>query len=538
MAGKPFRLSIVSDVSDVLRGNKDIEGSLDDVADSLDDLARESQEAGRDLERGLSDGADDAAREVERATDKIGRSLEDTGDDARDAGRDIEKHLEDAADEGEKAAEKLERTFKEAFDEVKGDAKTSTREVADDTRRSMADAEDATEVFRDEAKSNLSESVSSFRGEVEDIPDLIQDILGGVVADLGPAGALGAAFAAVGFGLAVSFYEDWKEQAEKVEERISDMYEDMLESGRNYLSEQYLNEQISGILNSAEDAVIDYAKAQEIAAAAGLEVGAVVRAYAGHAESATEVQEALSERLREAVDEFHRLRDDGYLGAANALAQNIEQLRDYDDTLTGVTENVTTAAERAEIYRGAHLTSSEAVRDHLEAVADFDDTLNEAREAIEENNEEIKNSTERAEANRGVLAGLAGDMLDLRESAREAGASTADLTALQAEQADQFLDTAKKAGIEKDAALDLATQLGLIPENVATDIRERGADAVIEQARRVRDTVRAVTGEDYTVDIGARLPSRHELQNNLNALVWGLTAPTAQVRVRLGQSIE
>lgn len=537
MAGKPFRLSIVSDVSDVLRGNKDIEGSLDDVADSLDDLARESQEAGRDLERGLSDGADDAAREVERATDKIGRSLEDTGDDARDAGRDIEKHLEDAADEGEKAAEKLERTFKEAFDEVKGDAKTSTREVADDTRRSMADAEDATEVFRDEAKSNLSESVSSFRGEVEDIPDLIQDILGGVVADLGPAGALGAAFAAVGFGLAVSFYEDWKEQAEKVEERISDMYEDMLESGRNYLSEQYLNEQISGILNSAKDAVINYQRAQEIAAATGLDLATVVRGYAGEAESARIVQEALNEKIAEAEADFAAAAEQGN-AFGQALANDSPRLQGYREDLEQVAGTIASAAERAEVYRGAHLTSSEAVREHLEAVADFDDTLNEAREAIEENNEEIKNSTERAEANRGVLAGLAGDMLDLRESAREAGASTADLTALQAEQADQFLDTAKKAGIEKDAALDLATQLGLIPESVATDIRERGADAVIEQARRVRDTVRAVTGEDYTVDIGARLPSRHELQNNLNALVWGLTAPTAQVRVRLGQSIE
>lgn len=537
MAGKPFKLSIVSDVSDVVRGNKDIEGSFDEVADSLDDLARESRDAGRDVARGLGDGADDAARDVDDATDKIGRSLESTGDEARDAGRDIERHMDDAAREGDKAAEKLERSFKEAFDEVKGEARTSTRQVADDTRVNFDEAGNATETFRDEARSNLSETVSSFRGELEDIPQLFQDILGGVSADLGPAGAIGTIFAAAGLGLAVKFYEDWKEQAENVEQRISDMYDDMLESGQDYLSEQFLNTQISDILNSAEEAVIGYQRAQEIAAATGLDLTTVVRGYAGEAQAAQQVQDALNEKIAQAEREFTAAAEGGN-AFGEALQSDAPRLEGYRDTLAEVSGNIATAAERAEVYRGAQLTSTEAVRDHIAALADFDDTLKEARDAIAENNEEIENGSARARENEGVLSDLAGAMLEMRDSAREAGGSTAELTALQLEQAGQFLDTARAAGIEEDAALDLARQLGLIPDNVVTDIRERGARHVIDEARAVAAAARATADGEYRVDFGVRLPSRRELQEQLNALVWSLNAPTAQVRVRYGQSIE
>lgn len=538
MAGKPFKLSVVSDVSDVIRGNRDIEGSFEDVADSLDDVARESGDAGREIADGLRDGVDDAARDVDRATGKIGDSLEATGDDARDAGRDIERHLDDAAGEGQAAADKLERSFKEAFDEVKGTAKTATADVARDTRTNFDDAGDGIDTFKDEARSGLSEALSGFRGEVEEIPDLIQGVFGGITADLGVGGMVGAGLVAAGAGLAIRFYEDWKEQSEKVEERIADMYDDMLESGNDYLSTSFLNTQISDILNSAEGAVIDYARAQEIAAATGLSLADVVRGYAGDADAAKLVQDTLTEKMRETNEEFQRTRDDGYLGAANELGGHIDQLRDYRDSLEEVGGQVATANERAEVYRQAQLTGSEAVRDHVAALAAYDEALRDARDAIAENNDEIKNNSDRALANQGVLGDLATEMLGLRDSAREAGAGTADLTALQLEQAGQFIDTAEAAGIGQDEALNLATALGLVPEDVATRIREQGADHVIDQARAAAGAARAAADGEYTVNMGVSLPSQREMQERLNALAWGLAAPAATVRVRYGQNIE
>lgn len=530
---KPFELSIVSDVREVLKGNKDLEKSFDEVADSLDDLASDSQDTGRDVAKGLGDGADDAARDVDRATDKITDSLEATGDEAQDAGRDIGRHLEDGSEEAETAAERMERSFKEAFDAAQTGARTAGDNVSADTRRGFGDATEATDSFRNEAQQNLGQTFSTFRGDLEDIPQLAQDVLGGVSADLGPAGAIGSLIGAAGLGMAVAFYQNWKEQSENVEERISDMYDDMLESGNNFLSEQVINTGISEILNSAEDAVIDYAKAQEIAAATGLDLATVVRGYSGETEAAQQVQAALGDELGRGLEQMQRLTDEGLSPTEAMVGTNIRTFRDYSDTLDEVTGNVASAAERAEVFRDAQVTSSEAVRDHAEALAEWDDTLNEAREAIDENNESVEDSTQRGIDNQAVLAGLAGDMLDLRDSAREAGDSTEDLTAMQARQAQQFLDTAAAAGLEEDAALDLADQLGLIPADVITDIRENGADTVKQQAEDVATAAREAADGTYTLNFDAQLPARADLQWRMDQLAGSLRSPRVPIYGRV-----
>lgn len=437
---KGINIEFVSDVRRFLSGTKDLGKSLDDVGDSLDDLSKDAQKTG----------------------DKIGESLEGAGDEAKDAGKKIGTELEDGADKAEDAAEKMERKFRDAFDDVSGKARKAGDDVGDDTKRGFGRAEQAAEGFRDEARQNFAETASSFDGSMDSIADMAQSTLGGLATAIP-----GAGIALAGLGAAAGvFYAQWAENAEKTEARISAMYDDMLESGNRFLSAQYVNEGISAIVNNDEDAIIDYARAQEIAAKTGLDLATVVRGYAGDADAAAQVSGSLTD-AQAALE--------GQNSSTNVALNGMAQ------ELATVTGNTATAAEKAELYTEAQVVSAEAARDFAIAQAGVGESVASASEKIAANNSTLADAEQRAVANDAALAELADELDGVNRSAVTAGRSGAALTKVQEGNYGAFIAAAEAAGYTADEARDLARDYGLIPSNVHTDIT---ADAAVSQAEQ------------------------------------------------------
>lgn len=542
--GKPFRLSIVSDVSDVVRGNKDIEGSFEDVADSLDDVARESADAGRDIARGLSDGVDDAAG------------------DARDAGREIEKHLDGAAKSAGDSAERLERSFKDAFDEVTPRAKAAADDVAGSMRAGSDDAVRATDEFKDEARSNISEVASSFSGDMDSAVDLVQGTLGGLAANLGPAGLFGAAVLAGGIGLLKTTLEGNAEDAETLKQKVIELADELAEVGGNSGALDWAD-RIREAANEITDAKSWWEVWQdepktwldeqaEAARQAGIDFGTWAAGMAGdvpNAEQAIAQLDGTLAGLRDRQDELASQSTDvsnvysGHTGGAQAVTGAV--LPEIE-ALEGLRAKMVEAAE-------ATREGEERQRLMADAVSKVDDTLAET----------VESQTTYAEA---VVDSLADAGSAWEDYTKDGVLNLDEYNAAiekQYEAVEKYeRNMVRASGYLSDEALNYVRSLG--PE--AAPLLEAFFDAPLEERERTAenwDKIGRATTDGYAsgiagitgatndvlrdsreiarnnpIPVQMGLPARWQMQNDINALVWGLTAPPVQVRVRYGQSIE
>lgn len=305
MARKPIDIPIASDTRAFSKGVKDgVIEPLEGVEDALDDLTRESDKTGdalvddtRKAGRGFDDLADDAKKSLKQVEDASGdaaREAEKIGDEAKDAGRDIERAMRDAQAD----TDDLKKAHKDLHDVIEKGSKTAYKKMGDASEKTSREASEDVEEFRDEAQSNFSEVASSFTGDMDSAVDLVQGTLGGLAGSV--SGPLAIAFGGLAATAGV-FYTKWNENAEKAEQRISDMYDDMLDSGESYLSESYQQETYWSILKN-ESEVISLDKTKEYARLAGVSYETVAMAWAGNHEAMQLVQQGLYDE-REALHE-------------------------------------------------------------------------------------------------------------------------------------------------------------------------------------------------------------------------------------------
>jgi uncharacterized protein YoxC len=300
----PIKIALVEDVSSVIKGSQDVAKSFDDVADSLDDLARDAQRAGKST-----------GTEFKRGTD-----------DARDG------------------VEKLERSFKDMTDAVKPASKKVGDDIGDSVKDGTHKASESTEEFKDEARSNFSEVASSFSGDMDSAADLVQGTLGGLAGSLtGPIGlALGGLGAAAGL-----FYNQWKENSEKTKQTISDMYDDMLASGADFLSKDYIADQLSKIYQGADDAAIKVKALRELATESEIPEPLLARALVGDEQARAKVKSEIAARrldINEALDDATAKGQN----IAPVLAPAIQALQDVEDKVNGTSKEFTEAQRNAE----------------------------------------------------------------------------------------------------------------------------------------------------------------------------------------------
>lgn len=294
----PFKIALMSDVRSFLTGTRDARDALEDVADALDDVADDAQRA------------------------------------ARDAGGELERIGEDGAE----SADKLERKFRDAFEDVSRHADRETDKVARDTKRNMDRADDSVGEFKDEARSNFSEVASSFTGDMDSAVDGVQGLFGGLAGSLGgPAGLAAGVLAGVGGAL----YASMAENAEKTEERIGTMFDDLAQSGLDYASQQYVVDELTKIYQRADDAAISWGNLQRVAETTGLSQQTVARAFAGDATAADaltaklgESWDALGTSVAGMTEEQRRSNYELYQGAGE-----LDEVTKLWETQTGVVES-------------------------------------------------------------------------------------------------------------------------------------------------------------------------------------------------------
>jgi hypothetical protein len=289
---KGISINFLADVKDFLRGTKNVEDELDDVADSLDDVAK--------------DGV--------KATEKLEDGFNDLRKKAKQAGDDIEKG------------------------------------IGGGTKRGAQEGEKATDVYKKEAIANVSEVTSSFTGSWESAADAVQGTLGGVVADLGPAGmAIGAA-GAIGVGLLTQAIIQAEEAAKEATVRIGELGLEMIEAGsEGEVPLQTVIDNLKEIITNSEEAVKKFQDIEKATDKVGGSAEALAVAYAGN-EKALENQLEVTEDLLEKERELQKEAVDG--GARNVQAQEekIQVLKKQQEELQKIQEETEKAAEIEQLW--------------------------------------------------------------------------------------------------------------------------------------------------------------------------------------------
>lgn len=214
----------------------------------------------------------DVAKGAKDAETALGKLEDAVGDTSKGGARDLDK-LEDELKDVQRATERADASMKD----VRSSSKTAFDGASDNVRG-----------FKDEAVQNFSEVASSFSGDVTQMADGVQGLAGGLASALTP--GIGIPVAILG-AAAGAFLQSWIESSEQSKERISSMYQDMLDSGSRFLSDNYINQALGEL---GEDAG-KVAEATKRAAEYRTSESDVLRAMVGDAEALGRVQaDALS----------------------------------------------------------------------------------------------------------------------------------------------------------------------------------------------------------------------------------------------------
>ena len=521
MGNKPYEVEIIADVAKAVKSAGDLEEAVTDLADSLDEIEDATKDAATGSERNLDkigdslddieDSAKKAATGSERNLDKIGDSLDDVGDEAKKTGRKIEEELEDGTKDGAKGADKMESTFSESFEGIRRKSRQTQEDISGHSRQ-MGEAQ--SEVL-DEMTSNWGETMSSWNGSAEDAVRIIADTFGGLAGSMAIGGAVGSLFLGSVAGLISLFVQKWEDGSEQIEERNAEMYAAMLENADAYFNNEQIVERFHQQMQGGEDAPMGKKQFSQLQSATGMTDQELALGVADpRGKQGQQIVSGFQQR-RTALDKLQPVAAD-YPESSDQYQAALEGWRDEKDAINeaeaawndykgGVDSTSDSIKSSNEFLAENGLLLEEnggAARDLTTAQADSAQAFKDTKTALEDNIESYGSSKDAMTANKGELAGLVDTLAAEQEALEASGASSEELTALQESQAAQFIETASAAGLEKDEALDLAVQLGLIPESVATDIRENGADNVQDKAKKTKKAVDDIPpGKTVKVDL-------------------------------------
>lgn len=317
-----IKIEFLAGIFPFLKGTKDMSKALDDVSDSLDDVAR------------------DAARAADRAGDDLGDEISDGAKDA------------------EKGVERLERTFKDMADT----ARKESRDAGDSMRRNVRDgsdrAGDAVKEFGDEAKQNISETFSSFRGEAEDFAQIVQDTLGGLVSNLGPAGMIGAAFGALTLGGILAETEQAKERTEEMRQKVAELAEEMIDAeGVGTVSIDNIADRMRAMAIATDEGSTSLSQLQKDSKRSVTSFEDLAEAMAGNVDGLDEMIAKEREVLDE-LEDYNRFKGESQKEQAAAQRRIVEGL---EDTRIAVQEAADAEAAAAKAGYPEMLAKADAI---------------------------------------------------------------------------------------------------------------------------------------------------------------------------------
>lgn len=101
-------------------------------------------------------------------------------------------------------------------------------------------------------------------------------------------------------------------------------------------------------------------------------------------------------------------------------------------------------------------------------------------------------TTEAGRKNQAVLDGVASSTVNYATAALEAGAGSEELAGIMSRGREEFIKAAEALGMTSDDAATLATNLGLVPDNVRMLFEAAGIDELIQEVDGVQDYTRSL----------------------------------------------
>ncbi len=209
---------------------------------------------------------------------------------------------------------------------------------------------------------------------------------------------------------------------------------------------------------------------------AGLDGALAELVQSGNAERAEEAWEEMSARANElgiTTDDLMTMFPqyaEALKDAENQTELNSEASDELREAMALVNEEMGTQAERASDLTDALSDHAGALLDSREAERNWIETLKEANKTADESTKGLDINTQEGRDNERMLDDLAKAGWDRIETMRQNNASEGELQAAMAETRASFVKTMVKFGESEEAAERYADQLGLIPEDIHTDI--------------------------------------------------------------------
>lgn len=489
-----IKIDFVSDVSKVTRDLDTLGDRLNDAVDELQGIERAGEDGARGLDR-LADSGDDAARSL----DDTQRALKDTGDAAdhagsgvKDAGDDFEKMSEGVEKDAKAMSKEVEKAFREMGDE----SSKNTSKIAKDTGTDMHKASEATATFKDEAKQNFSESMSSFDGSLDGLVDMIQGTMGGVAADLGPKGMIGAGLiaAAIGIGVAVgqSVADGINEKGEiaaGLAQQIADLGGviddvDFTERMDEWGTAIQDNREWWEVWQGQAETGLEHVK--DMSERAGMSFTDMFHGIAGNGEDAQTALDAVNaeiDRMNKSPGEWfsHPVASPQKMAALGELSKeledNVEVQKQAQEIEESRAEAIGVTTDQIVDQIKAQDELSDTLSDSVSASIDYADTLDDVNETVEKNGKVHGLATKESRENEKALISLKDAAYDMASAQVAAGESTETVSGQIAGQRQDFIRLAEQMGYTSTEAGQLADSYGLIPDKVITDVKAQGVSA-------------------------------------------------------------
>lgn len=297
------------------------------------------------------------------------QALKDLGD--QKSLDNLENDLEAAQD----ASKKLARETKRTADDIEDEYRKAYAKLKSESKEGFGGASEAAQGFKEEALQNFAETASSFDGSLESMVDMAQSTLGGLATSIaGPIGIIAAGAGAAGGALVAAMMQS----TEKAKQLVKDMYDDMLQSGLDFLSAEYVTNQLNDLFSNDERAG-DLAAVKKAADELGMSVTDVGIAWVTSGEKRDEVNARATEQLDKLKTKLADLRDEaaknpgdqaqgqvihGYQLQADALQGILDKMSELDGTQRGATENVNLGREAVNKYQDS-LTDAQKIAQGL-----------------------------------------------------------------------------------------------------------------------------------------------------------------------------
>lgn len=333
MAGGPIIINFSADVSEAEAGTNKLGDSLDKVGDAADDSSKQASAAAKATLNAQKETAQGIIQELKK---QALTSLETWKQQQTAAGR---------------ATDEISRDYKAMQREIETSSTKASQTVAKSTTDNFEQAKTAV-VGLHEKLGGMVQSIGGALGSFDgSIGSIGQSISGLASLIPGVGGLIGGALG----GIAANMFQEWDKNAKDSAQAVSDMYDDMIQSGNSYLSEALIQGKI-------KDEINDPKKLDEItrrAELAGVSQQTALRAEAG---SVTELK-IVREGLLRAQNDNIAAGDKSASSVANT------QLDRAIEHYSGISEQIKTATKNTELYTSTVGASTESM-DNAKGAAD------------------------------------------------------------------------------------------------------------------------------------------------------------------------